>query len=138
MANSAQVPVGIEQNPGYLNSINGQNPGAGFWFQMFTFRAGSKLQMYCTATFSPVSNGRKKRSTDDDESHEFTLTFRVLDDGELNPMDPDVPVITAIQENEDEDEIDARSIPLLAQALGNDSEISEVRINQITTTKLNY
>ena len=138
MANSAQVPVGIEQNPGYLNTINGQNPGAGFWFQMFTFRAGSKLQMYCTATFSPVSNGRKKRSTDDDESHEFTLTFRVLDDGELNPMNPDVPVITAIQENaieQDEDvddEIDARSIPLLAQALGNDSEISEVRINQVT------
>merc|ERR1712150_40528 len=134
------VPVGIEQNPGFLNSVNSQNPGAGFWFQMFTFRAGSKLQMYCSATFSPVANGRKKRSTDEDELHEFTLTFRVLDDGELNPIDPDVPVITAFQESpikEDDDEIDARSIPLLAQALGNDSEVSEIEAEiQIETTFL--
>ena len=127
MANSAEVPVGVEQNPGFLNSVDGQNPGAGFWFQMFTFQAGSKLQMYCSATFSPVANGRKKRSTDEDESHEFTLTFRVLDDGELNPTDPDVPLITAFQESDEEEDIDARSIPLYAhELLGNDSEVSEV------------
>ena len=42
MANSQQVPVGVERNPGMLTPASG-NPGAGFWFQMFTFRAGSKL-----------------------------------------------------------------------------------------------
>ena len=126
MANSQQVPVGVERNPGMLTPASG-NPGAGFWFQMFTFRAGSKLQMFCSATFSSANSGRKRRSAEEeeeDEEHEFTLTFRVLEDGELNPVDPDVPVITGMTESpiqSYEDEIQGRSIPLLADALSNDS-----------------
>ena len=123
MANSQQVPVGVERNPGMLTPASG-NPGAGFWFQMFTFRAGSKLQMFCSATFSSVNSGRKRRSAEEeDEEHEFTLTFRVLDDGELNPVDPDVQIITGMTETpiDSFEEIEGRSIPLLADALSNDS-----------------
>ena len=70
----------MEKNPGMLNSGLPGNSGAGFWFQVFTYRTGSKLQLYCSARFTPVSQnglGRKRRSTEEaEEDHEVShVTF---------------------------------------------------------------
>lgn len=65
----------MEKNPGMLNSGMPGNSGAGFWFQVFTYRTGSKLQLYCSARFTPVQNGlgRKRRSTEEvEEDHEVS------------------------------------------------------------------
>ena len=73
--NLKDTPVGMEKNPGMLNSGMPGNSGAGFWFQVFTYRTGSKLQLYCSARFTPVQNGlgRKRRSTEEvEEDHEVS------------------------------------------------------------------
>ena len=81
---NAVVPTGVEMNPGHLNGGSNGNQGAGFWFQVFTYRAGSRLQLFCTANFTPHM-GRKRRSADEleeeleTETHEIFIKLRVFD-----------------------------------------------------------
>ena len=77
------VPTGMEMNPGTINGGVSGNQGAGFWFQVFTYRAGSRLQLYCTAEFKPAGHGISRRSAEEEahlepESHEIFIKIRVF------------------------------------------------------------
>jgi len=98
---NSDTPVGIEKNPGMLNSGMPGNSGAGFWFQVFTYRTGSKLQLYCSARFTPFNNGlgRKRRSTEEEEEdHEIAINLRVFEEvpESINAME--IPTILESQE----------------------------------------